>query len=189
MKNIVIKMFSICIVALFAFSCQPKCDIKIKNPGDIKPVDWENYNDVYTVFWNYLTTNIPRGAGYPTGETIKVYGKIDAGTIQSSSSSTFHSFALMDEHEYADNDIYGYLHQAYTYPAPSVRVVCYPISDELQEKFASCDLTGKCYIKGELATAILGSAVPDRCRFTVPNVYLRSMDDIYFENDQIDNNE
>ena len=39
------------IVLLLFAGCDKNC--KIKYPKDLKPIDWENYNDVYDVIWNY----------------------------------------------------------------------------------------------------------------------------------------
>jgi len=44
------SLLAICGVILLAFSCGKNCEIK--KPKNIKTIDWENYNDVYTVFWN-----------------------------------------------------------------------------------------------------------------------------------------
>ena len=54
MKKIILSLTAI--VLLFA-SCDKDC--KMGRPQDVKSVDWENYNDVYTVYWNYVFYNKP----------------------------------------------------------------------------------------------------------------------------------
>jgi len=182
-KTTKIILIILCGIALITFSCKQPCGINIENPDEIEPIDWENYNDVYSVFWNYFKNNC-HGAGYPTGKTIKVYGRIDSNSLKITSEGLnphgLHSFILMDEHEHEYNNIYNYLYEKYSYSAPHVEVFCF-IPDEFQEKLTSTDLTRKCYIKGELGTSILKWDVDDECCFTTPNVRLYSTNDIYFE--------
>ena len=196
MKNtVIIKMLSI--FAFFVFSCTPKCDIKnIMKPDDIQ-IDWENYNDVYNIFWHYFSNNC-RGAGNLTSDIIKVHGKIDISSFHfvrnyPDKSTYLHSFELIDEQEHEYNSIYDYLYNRYDYRAFSVRVFCYNIADELQKKLESCDLTRKCYIKGEVSTGILGGGrsegYNDDCCFTFPSVNLYNIDDIFFETNKIDSDE
>ena len=179
MKSI-IKILIICgaVTALFVFSCKkPNC--KIEFPDDIKPIDWEGYNDVNAVFWNFHTSDC-RGSGYPTGYIIKIYGKIDPSTFDYAS-SVFHSFFLVCEQEHDFN--FDYLNN-YNYSAPSVKIFCHTIGDELQDKFASCAFTEICYIKGELSIGALGGDDYYDCCYTVPAVILHSIDDIYFEEEE-----
>lgn len=47
--------------------------IRVKKPKDVKPIDWENYNSVYDVFWNfYLCSDDVEDWGMR--ESIKIYG-------------------------------------------------------------------------------------------------------------------
>ena len=76
--NFNFKIYTVCAVTLLAFSCKPSCDLD--KPKDVKPVDWENYNDVYTVYWNFVAKAF--GCCSETefaGKTIKVFGWIFHG--------------------------------------------------------------------------------------------------------------
>jgi len=173
-------LFILSIICLLAFSCKQPCHIEIDNPSDIKPIDREIYNSVYDIFWNYVTMNCCEvNVGYfKTGDAIKIYGKIVKKTRY---------FWLIDDNEYEhDNSQLYNLMSEYGCPAaPSVRVFCALISDELQGKLDSCDLTKKCYVKGDLGFITVGGdggiSGPDNCCFPIPNVCLNSINDIYFE--------
>ena len=89
------------------------------------------------------------------------------------------------EHEHEHNVIYDNLREKYNYPAPSVGIGIYKISEEFQKKIASADLTAKCYIEGELGTTGL-EREPNPCCISVPGILLYSIDDIYFESDKND---
>jgi len=178
---------AICCIILFAFSCTSKCEIDIEKPNDVMPIDWDNYNDVYTVFWNYLKNDCS-GSGYPTGDMIKIYGIIDSNNTSVSNSG----FVLKDEHEHEYNDVFDHLYRFGGYSAPLVAVSVFCSSSELQKMLASSELTRRCYIKGEISTRILTydkRPRPDKCCFSVLGIYLRNIDDIYFETDKNDNDE
>jgi len=180
-KSFIIRSLILCGIVLIAFSCIKKCDVDIEKPSDLKSIDWDGYNDVYTIFWNYFTTNC-HGKGYPTGKTIKISGKISSFDYirdYSTDSTYLHSFVLDDIHEYNDIFISEHLSR-YNYTYPSIKVFCYSIADTLQKNLVSCDLTRIFYIKGELGTLILGGEEFGDCCFSVPCVYLTNIDDIYF---------
>jgi hypothetical protein len=40
-------------ILLLFTTCEKNCIGK--RPKDVKPIDWENYNDVHTVYWNYVS--------------------------------------------------------------------------------------------------------------------------------------
>jgi hypothetical protein len=181
-----ITLASLCAVVLLAFSCRPPCHIELEKPTDIKPIDWDGYNDAYTVFWNIVSDDFHSG-GTSTGDTIMVYGKIDTTTLDYSN-----FFTLMSEQEYEHNVIYDYMRE-WHYTAPSIRVFCYPVADELREKLASCDLSRRYYVKGELGIAHIGGrdgwGGADHCLFAAPDIHLYDVNDIYFETDKNENNE
>ncbi|MDR2887519.1 MAG: hypothetical protein LBV26_05910 [Bacteroidales bacterium] len=184
-KNKII-LTSLYTVILFAFSCREKCHIDLVKPADVKPIDSESYNDVYNVFWNYFEEYY-RGAWSLT-DSIKTYGKIDTCTLDTS-----HSFVLISEHEYEHNIIYDFIQEYRLYPGPAINVFCHSIADELQSKLDSCDLTGRCYIKGELKIGAVGGHGgingPDDCHFTFPHIFLKNINDIYFENEKNNDDE
>ena len=75
MKQNVLKFTAFLLILAGVFSsCKEKegqCG-EIKKPKDLKPIDWENYNDVYTVYWNYFGYCDDRE--FDTGDTVSVYG-------------------------------------------------------------------------------------------------------------------
>jgi hypothetical protein len=93
-------------------------------------------------------------------------------------------FQLMDENKHEDNPIYDHLHNKYGYPTPSVRILFNNTNtaDILKNMIDTCDLTKrKCYITGEVGTILIDDEAGDRCCFTVPSVYLNSINDINFD--------
>jgi len=54
MKKMILILLSFC---MFLYSCNKNnhcVDIYEAKPKDLKPIDFENYNDVSTVYWSYL---------------------------------------------------------------------------------------------------------------------------------------
>ena len=179
-KKIILILVTVFVGCFFLIVCKkPPCDIEINYPDDIKSIDWNNYNDVYTFFWNYLKNDCI-GSGFSTGDTIKVYGILDEFE---NNSSGIRRFQLIDEKKHEYHDIYDHLLNKYKYLVPSVRVFSYSIAGELQSIMDTFDITKKkCYLMGVIGTiAITGGAPSERCCFTVPSVYLHSINDIIFE--------
>ena len=183
-----LKLLTICLVAVFVFSCTQKCDVYINRPSDLRAIDWNGYNAVLDVFWHYFSDNC-RGAGWPTEDIIKVYGKIDPNSIHFefdlyTQTHRLHSFELMDMYEREHNFIYDFLYNNYSYRAFSIRIFS-NFSDELQEKLANSDLTKISYITGRVSTGMLGGGRSegnfDGCCFVFPLIRIYSIDDIYFE--------
>jgi hypothetical protein len=168
MKNIVIKVFSICIVALFAGSCGKNCEVK--RPKDLKPINWESYNDVYTVRWNFVSTasGSCRKTG-PTGLTLKVCGWIVQGNPGEIIDPGM--FLLVDDRKYifASGGTIIY-----------IKTFDKDLVDLLKTKLAITDITKKCFIKGELyyfCYQTMGRC-PDK---VAPEVHIHDINDIYFE--------
>ncbi len=129
----VFLLVGLCITAvllLFA-SCEKHC--MGKRPKEVKPIDWNNYNDVHTVFWNYYTF-CSKVKQEDEGKEIMVSGWI----LQS---------PLVDG-LYLLNDI----SQASIRPIPRTHLPILILRNptEILQKLDTCDLTKKCYIKGEL---------------------------------------
>jgi len=180
-QKVTVSMLCIVIVSLLAVcfsSCRKKCDIEVERPRDIKPIKWDDYNDAYHVFWNIFAPKCNQKTGYKTGKTIKVSGMLVLDSIRS-----YPSYLLKSEYEYEHNDIYDYMSKIYKYPIPSVKLSIF-IGEEFQKKIDSADLTKKCYIKGELATGGVEAMENDICCFTVPHIFLYTIEDIYFEGEK-----
>ena len=147
-------------VVLLLFTTCQKC--KIKYPKNIKPIDWENYNDVYTVYWNLcsLTSEIKN---FPLHEEIMVYGWIHN---QNQYGVSAKKFSLVDD----PSRIHGIP------GSPSIMVE--NNFDEIQVMFDTCDLTKKCFVKGKL---LFIDIIRGYCKTIEPSMYITDINNIYFE--------
>ncbi|MDR1180548.1 MAG: hypothetical protein LBL13_01015 [Bacteroidales bacterium] len=141
-------------------ACGKKCIPK--PPKDLKTVDWVNYNDVYTVYWNY-TSSYEKTKPHNTGKIIKVSGwKV----------ASFDLFYLCDNAKYAEENS----RREGNTTLPMVGIDCsFP---GFQAMLDTCDLTKKCFVKGELALTDIGAGV---CRKVIPVIHVMEINDIYFE--------
>ena len=71
-RSFSIKLLILCGVVLLCFSCKEQRCGEIKKPKNLKAIDWENYNDVHTVYWNYFGYCSDREAN--TEDIVSVYG-------------------------------------------------------------------------------------------------------------------
>ena len=130
-----------------------------KIPKDVKPIDWENYNDVYTVYWNCYSSTCKKNKSEYDGKTIKISG----WRVWSRD-----AFTLGDDAKCAE-----------IFFVPSPRAVVY-INFNFPEAYAfldTCDLTKKCFIKG---TIRLKFGQKSKCR-VFPVIEVMDINDIYFE--------
>jgi hypothetical protein len=160
------KIFALIIVLSIAgFSCRKKCNID--KPKHLKPIDWENYNESYTVYWNGVKDCSESGIG--DGESIKVFGWIrqcayDKPLIDPT------LFAITEEKYRTEcNGAKGTILY--------VRPFDYDFLDSLQIKLDT-NATKKCYINGKLSYNNLYS---NNCCRAVPEIVIYSTDDIKFE--------
>ena len=179
MKNLIFISLSVC---LFLCSCKKNehCfDFKTEKPTDLKPIDPENYNDVLTVYWNYLeycdevsrswqdrefVYNRDNFSYNPNpGDSIKVWGWITGYSLPSSGQF------------FISNITQG------SYKRKSISVFM-PIQEgnKLAFKMDSITFPVKCFISGEIILPCLEEGL---CRNKVTvSVYVKSADDIYFKN-------
>jgi len=149
MKKIVLYFTTL--LLLFA-SCEKK--------PKVKPIDWENYNDVYTVVWNYK--NKCRKAEKDKNKNIMASGWIQGYY------NVGHDFYLSDKPDMKELRIVITL-----LPDDSINKAL-----EIASKLDTCDLSKKCFIKGELL--FYNKADNSRCA-TDPIIYLHDVNNIYFE--------
>jgi hypothetical protein len=154
-KNI---LYFTALLLLFA-ACKPNCEPKI--PKGVKPIDWENYNDVYTVKWNYTGDCSTTGK---TGLTIKMYGWIFHPQTAYPSLFCMLSDSLFIE---ANNPKCAMVH-----------VRCIEDIEHLKAKFDTSDLTKKCYVTGEL---FIADRPTNDCCTTEPEIMIMDANDVYFE--------
>jgi len=145
------------LVAVLFTNCGKFC--LEKRPKDIKPIDWENYNSVYDVFYNYY--RLCSEQRYEDSEkTIMVSGWLyrlwGGGLIL--------------------RNIPNHTNENSEYPR--ISLLAFRVNEELYAKIDTCDLTKKCFVKGEL---IFGCAEAGLCSTSVPLIIIKNADDIYFE--------
>ncbi|MDR1878605.1 MAG: hypothetical protein LBQ64_03455 [Bacteroidales bacterium] len=140
------------------------CD-EIIRPSNLKPIDWNNYNDVYTVYWNLSDVCSKEDRRYNEESVIiKVSGW---------KAWSYDLFSLCDEPKYANQEL------RYTGAYPIITVKHFAIDDSLfNAKMDTSDLKKKCYITGRILMAELPTMY---CCLTIPEIHLYSIDDIYFE--------
>jgi len=158
------KIFILIIVLSIAgFSCNRKCGVD--KPKNIKPIDWENYNDVHTVKWNYTDDCSDFTFHNDTGKTIKMYGWM---------------FHPMD----VSPDLFCLLSDSLLVEANNPKCAMVYVGgireewERLKEKFDTSDLTKKCYVTGSLE---FSNQSDNDCCLVTPSIGIMNADDIYFE--------
>jgi len=172
MKKVI--LYFTALLLLFV-SCKSNCEPNI--PKGVKPIDWENYNDVYTVKWNF--TKECSNTNNDTGKDIKVFGWIFQGTEGLYSSVNPENFPLIDKEAniFAANSSVGtsfYVKVGYFENSED----CKAFIDSLKTKFATADITKKCYISGKLYYSEYSD---NKCCNISPEIHIYSINDIYFE--------
>ena len=156
MRKIILCLTTI--LLLFA-ACEKTCIGK--KPKELKPIDWENYNDVYTVYWNYY--NECRETKKEENKDILVSGWIQGYY------GPGHDFFLRD-----NPDMEG--------PRIVITMFLEDLISENAFKIASkldtCDLSKKCFIKGKL---FFYNESDNGCCWINPIIYLNGTNNIYFE--------
>ena len=155
----------LCLTALLLLftACEKTCSVK--KPKDVKPIDWENYNDVYTVYWNYSSVYSKRKQE-DEGKIIKI-----SGWITQHSPPNANLFALCDDSKYAIRS------SGYKTSPPIMHIDGYFVPG-LQAMLDSCDLTKKCFIKGKLGFREIPSGF---CTGAMPIIEITDINDIYFD--------
>ena len=171
MKSTKIKMmcgfiFSIAGI-FFLTTCTKFCVDQIKKPANIPAVDWDDYNDVYTVFWNYYTL-CSEAKKDDSGKDIMIIGWIYSGDRPISTTR----FSLTTE----ENRF-----EVSTYKIPIVGIRTHgDMEKELQTKLDTCDLSKKCFIKGKLVFRC-EEGPSKTCSKSKPEIFLENIENIYFE--------
>ncbi|MDR1761886.1 MAG: hypothetical protein LBR55_05495 [Bacteroidales bacterium] len=168
----------LCGIALCAYSCKPNCDTTIEKPDDLKPIDWEVYNDVYTVWWNYRSNDGIAHEDLIQKKTIKISGKFDSYFFYSNDVIVVQ---LVDEHErdFPDN-VWGFSkYFAYTIDVWVFLDNSIDKEELLKKLDAWTSLTKRCYVKGSLN--VRGGGEHNCPPSIYPGIILDNFNDIYFE--------
>jgi len=159
----IVQLIVIVLLSFAYFSCKKNCNID--RPKNLKPIDWENYNDAYTVYWNYTgdCADFPLGK---TGKTIKMYGWIFQPT-----NVYPHSFNLLSDSLLVEDG---------NPKCAMIRVQCFNAEEleKIKAKFDSSDLKKKCYIIGEI---VVFDEPDNHCCLTSPDVLIEGTNSIFFD--------
>ncbi len=159
------------ILFLFA-SCDERRLCLGKIPKDVKPIDWDNYNDVYTVYWNTYSSckeisNEQRD--------IMMYGWVNIVAKERFQwENWLHAgISVVDNPNHYDRNKGNTLPNG-TWISIEVH---FPV-DELQVKLDSCDLTQKCYVKGKLSFNREQAGI---CCVARPIIIVENIDDFFIK--------
>ena len=145
-----ILSIAILVLSLLLFT---SCEERVHK--DIKPINWGNYNDVCTVFWNFYTP-CKEVKSECDGKTIKISG-------WQTGSYNYCSLHLCD-----DTISRGFT----TY----ISIFC--SLPEFKAKLDTSDLTKKCFVKGKLSFDYMN---PGKDCMVRPMIEITNIDDIYFK--------
>ena len=167
MKRILTLSTLLLFFATGFYSCDKTCYINKKRPQDLKPIDWENYNDAYTIYWNsvHLCSENPFSQHDSTDEnwgTIKIAGW---------HAWSYDSFVLCDDSKYADPK----LGHSAAFPFVAISFSRIP---EIYSIFETCDMTKKMFITGDLKFDLSGRDNLGPCCTHAPVIYAN---EVYFE--------
>ena len=148
------------IILLFAACSDKYCGID--PPKDLKPIDWANYNDVSTVFWNYYTfCSKMKEEDYL--KEIMVSGYISRGKFK-------HDLFLVEDVSKINDGNSGDM--------GNIAITYHNL--ELQNKVDTSDRTKKCYVNGKLMFDCLGGSRVCESK-SRPRIAIANVDDIYFQ--------
>lgn len=162
-KISLLQILCITVILLSSAACDKFCGMK--PPKDVKPIDWDNYNDVHTVFWNYYTL-CSETKEKDRGKEIMVSGWISQGAYKSA------LFFVEDVSKTNDNN---------NTPLAMGNIPIVSIDLELQNKLDTSDITKKCYVKGTLdfdCLYVMSRVCESKSR---PKINVLNADDIYFK--------
>ena len=148
---------------------------KIKYPKNLKPIDWENYNSVRTVFWNYYAPEAKNQKD--EGKEIMVSGWLSHSKYYRGNAGVMIIFEDLSKTDIND-----------PIPIESIHIRCWSsrtdtlidICSDLKNKLDTCNFMEKCYVKGILkieSITMMGSCA---VRYR-PTILIENADDIYFK--------
>ena len=141
-----------------------------RQEADLPPppsIDWDNYNDVFTIQYNYASHDCP-SATSPYGNTGKII-KVEGYIVQPGANL----------HEIDPCNFYftDYPNEIYIFDAMIIDAIP-EISEQMWMKFENSDVTGKCYITGHLFIHDL--PIGNGCNI-FPRVVITDADNVIFE--------
>jgi len=162
----IFQLIVIVLLSIASLSCKENCDIN--RPKNLKPIDWENYNDAYTAYWNGLKNCSEPGVG--NGKNIKVSGWIRQCPGEKFPINPSLFYLTEEKYRIECNGAKG--------TRLSVIPFNYDFYDSLKIKLYA-NSEKKCYINGILSYDNLYDS--GRCCSAVPQIIIYSVNDIKFE--------
>ena len=162
------KRLLICLTAILLLLSACEKDCKIKYPKYLNSIDWENYNDVYTVYWNYVFYNRPEKINEEDrGKDILICG---IANNWGDSPPSANGFTLVDD----TNDSFPCIYIRPSFWTQDSLNILQTILD------AGYLANIKCYVKGKL---YFENLTPDmgECQTYQPIIIIDNIDDIYFK--------
>jgi len=146
------------------------CGECVKIPAH-SPIDCENYNDVFTVYWNLNDSNF----SYDCSEVL-VCGYV---CYDKNNNRITSPFMLIDDSIKALN----YVGNNYNFSNAQVEICLVFDSISNQEmSILNASIPNKCYVKGLLRCSGMNDDV-HCCSYCFPLIYILNVADIYFKND------
>jgi hypothetical protein len=136
-------------VLIFA-GCDKLCKYQ-KRPKDLKSIDWNNYNNVHTVYWNCYA---PCAKRPKMNDTIMIYGWLYKSDMQ--------SFFVRDAQKTTGIAI----------------IYSDPVTHEQVPKFLDTVVDKKCFVRGLLKFNQIHRGY---CCSAIPVIQVMHVDDIYVE--------
>ena len=146
-------------------SCRHKCD-DIVTPANLKPIDWNGWNDAYTVFYTYYDNDYDACHDHE-GDTIMCYGHIAKYLYEDYSSLRPNDIFLEATDKRQQAVGVGFILQNSSE------------TDSLKSLLNSSSHSDTCFIKGTLN--LWGWDGPHQCRTVYPHITVHRIEDIYFK--------
>ena len=164
---------------LFFYSCTKNdCIMEIEKPENLKPVDFENYNDVYTVYWNYIAFCDETDRSWQDREFVFNLNSLSDGPNSGDSVKVWGW--ITDYYLPATGQLFIRSHASGGSRSKTIFVFLpVPVANELAFKMANITFPAKCFIYGEVILPCLeeGSC----CHKVTVSLYVKEIDNIYFE--------
>lgn len=152
-------------------SCRKLCDgcghrncIEVVKPADLKPIDWDGWNDAYTLHHTFHDKSENAQVDY-CGDTIRCYGHIS-------------KYLYEDYPSLSPDGIYFECSDAAQAVAIWFSRVHGIDKDSLVQLLNSSSYSDTCFVKGIFGFWVFN---PMGCEYVNPAITVTSIDDIYFK--------
>jgi len=157
-------------------SCKGNCSgcgkfecYDVVKPADLKPIDWNGWNDAYTVCHTFYDKSEDAQMDH-YGDTIRCYGCISKYLYEDYSSLSKSSFICFECSD--DSEAVAILHYVIMNSCDR---------DSLVRLLDDSSYSDTCYVKGIFGFWGFG---PEGCDYVKPAIYVNSIDNIHFKKSQ-----